>query len=194
MKAGLPFLLLLLLPLATVTGDEVERNPDAEVQDNPATEVDDGEDEGTVAEDHAVGDGFAEEAGADSGERRSGRADFIYGAGSSDGDDDVTSGTWIERGFTLFGYLLMIGAIIVASLWLFRNHPRFRGERGTSSRSLRVAETRPLGQKQFLAIVECDERRILVGFSPGRMDYLCNLSQATKDTPNEEAVHPSEVR
>ena len=189
MKASLPFLLLLLLPLATVTGDEVEAVPAADLQGDPATEVDNSADEAAVAakeEEHVEG--------ADSDERRSGQAEFIYGAGNSDGDDDVASGTWIERGFTLFGYLLMIGAIIVASLWFFRNHPRFRGDRGTSSRSLRVAETRALGQKQFLAIVECDERRILVGFSPGRMDYLCNLSPTNAATPNQEAVHPSEIR
>lgn len=101
---------------------------------------------------------------------------FIYGTGTNETNEAAPSNTWLERGFSLFGYLLMIGALAVASLWFFRNHSRFRGDQKNPSRSLRVAETRPLGQKQFLAIVECDGRRVLLGLSPGRMDFLCGLS------------------
>jgi flagellar biogenesis protein FliO len=47
---------------------------------------------------------------------------------------------------------------------------------------LQLQETWMLGHKQFLAVVDYEGRKMLLGVCPGRIDYLCPLEG------NEDAV------
>ncbi len=42
-------------------------------------------------------------------------------------------------------------------------------------RKLVVSESRSLGNRQFLVVVEYENERILLGVTPGKIDYLCPL-------------------
>jgi flagellar biogenesis protein FliO len=43
---------------------------------------------------------------------------------------------------------------------------------------------RPLGNRQFLLVVAYEETRILLGVTPGKIDYLCPLD-ATDSPPRD---------
>ena len=42
-------------------------------------------------------------------------------------------------------------------------------------RKLRIEESRTVGNRQHLVVAEYEGRRVLLGISPGRIDYLCGL-------------------
>jgi flagellar biogenesis protein FliO len=47
--------------------------------------------------------------------------------------------------------------------------------------SLIIAETRMLGNKQYLMVVEYNTQKVLIGVSPGRIQHLCFLDSAFED-------------
>jgi flagellar protein FliO/FliZ len=51
-------------------------------------------------------------------------------------------------------------------------------------RKLQIAETRMLGNRQFLIVAEYEDRKMLIGVCPGRIDYLCTLAGAEPEFPN----------
>ena len=60
----------------------------------------------------------------------------------------------------------------------------------TDSGVLRIKETRMLGNKQFLVVVEHQDRKMLLGVGPGFISYLCPLSGSTgsfKESPSFDA-------
>ena len=73
------------------------------------------------------------------------------------------------------GYLIAFGALIGGAWFLFR-----RGTLGRrfvkSEGRLRVLETKMLGNRQFLMVVEYDDAKILLGVCPGKIDYLTPLA------------------
>lgn len=156
-------------PAAAPEKGEAEE-PVAAISDEVASVED--EDEVVLVEDEVATGGDAA-----SRRREDPADDRIYGLSGGEPGAPARPAGSLERGFTLFGYLLMIGALAVAGMWFFRNNPRFQRRASGLSRTLRIAETRPLGQKQFLTIVECDGQRLLLGISPGKMDFLCRLSR-----------------
>lgn len=81
----------------------------------------------------------------------------------------------------ILGFIVAILLLLGAGLILF-----YRGNGGWGAlggwrpgargvRKLNVEETRALGQRQFLAVVEYEGRKMLLGVCPGRIDYLCPL-------------------
>lgn len=46
---------------------------------------------------------------------------------------------------------------------------------GKAVRKLRLEETRTVGSRQHLVVAEYEGRRMLLGISPGRIEYLCGL-------------------
>jgi flagellar biogenesis protein FliO len=86
-----------------------------------------------------------------------------------------------------FGFLVAFLLLLCAGFLLFYRGPGLwsglrMGARGT--RKLQVEETRALGQRQFLAVVEYEGKRLLLGVSPGRIDYLCPLEGAEAEAPD----------
>ena len=81
-------------------------------------------------------------------------------------------------------YLLLLLALFAGGAFLLRNgftlfQPKMKGER-----KLEISETRMLGNRQFLVVAAYEDRKILIGVCPGRIDYLCTLAGAEPEFPN----------
>jgi flagellar biogenesis protein FliO len=90
-----------------------------------------------------------------------------------------------------FGFLVAFLLLLCAGFLLFyRGTGALGGWRmGTRGpKKLQVEETRALGQRQFLAVVEYEGKRLLLGVSPGRIDYLCPLEGGDEDTGDFERL------
>ena len=53
-------------------------------------------------------------------------------------------------------------------------------------RKLQISETRMLGNRQFLIVAEYEDRKMLIGVCPGRIDYLATLGTAEPEFPGVE--------
>ena len=86
--------------------------------------------------------------------------------------------------FQLTIYLALLLAIFAGGAFLLRNgftlfQPKIKGER-----KLEISETRMLGNRQFLVVAAYEDRKILIGVCPGRIEYLCTLAGAEPEFPN----------
>lgn len=77
---------------------------------------------------------------------------------------------------TLTLYLVLLLALFGGGAYLVRNgftlfQPKMKGVR-----KLQISETRMLGNRQFLVVAEYEDRKMLLGVCPGRIDYLATLS------------------
>lgn len=59
-------------------------------------------------------------------------------------------------------------------LWQQRRSPR--GLAGREARKLAIAETRTLGNRQYLVVADYDGRKFLLGVCPGRIELLVPLN------------------
>jgi flagellar protein FliO/FliZ len=78
--------------------------------------------------------------------------------------------------------VLMVG-LLGGGAYLVRNgftllQPKMKG-----ARKLQISETRMLGNRQFLVVAEYEDRKMLLGVCPGRIDYLATLSAAEPEFP-----------
>ena len=81
-------------------------------------------------------------------------------------------------------YLVLLLALFAGGAFLLRNgftlfQPKMKGER-----KLEISETRMLGNRQFLVVAAYEDRKILIGVCPGRIDYLCTLAGGEPEFPN----------
>lgn len=81
------------------------------------------------------------------------------------------------------GYLTLFAAIAGAAVYFIKFGLPLARKSATAERKLQILETRPLGNRQYLLVVAYDETRMLLGITPGKIDYLCPLdtSAASKD-------------
>ena len=78
----------------------------------------------------------------------------------------------------MLGYLTFFAALAGAALYFVKfGLPLKKGL--ASDRKLQVLETRPLGNKQYLLVVGYEDTRMLLGVTPGKIDYLCPLDSTT---------------
>lgn len=85
--------------------------------------------------------------------------------------------------FQISLYLGLMLAVIGGGFFLLRNgvaifQPKLKGER-----KLNISETRMLGNRQFLVVAQYEERKVLLGVCPGRIDYLCTLAGGEPEFP-----------
>jgi flagellar biogenesis protein FliO len=73
------------------------------------------------------------------------------------------------------GYLTLFAAIAGAAIYFFKFGLPLARKSATAERKLQVLETRPLGNRQYLLVVAYDDSRMLLGITPGKIDYLCPL-------------------
>ncbi len=81
-------------------------------------------------------------------------------------------------------YLVLLLALLAGGAYLLRNgftifQPKLKGER-----RLQISETRMLGNRQFLIVAQYEDRKMLIGVCPGRIDYLCTLAGGEPEFPN----------
>ncbi|EDY82773.1 hypothetical protein VDG1235_2396 [Verrucomicrobiia bacterium DG1235] len=107
---------------------------------------------------------------------------------SSDAMQGLFSGEATSSGalITFVGYAVIIGALAVVVWYLFKRglirKPFAKGEG-----KLKVAETRMLGNRQFISVIEYEDQKILIGVGPGKIDYLTTLRSYSNEFPQVDA-------
>ena len=79
----------------------------------------------------------------------------------------------------LLGYLTLLAALAGAAIYLIKFGIPLHRNRSKEERKLQVLEMRPLGNRQFLIVVGYDDTRMLLGVTPGKIDYLCPLDSVS---------------
>lgn len=81
----------------------------------------------------------------------------------------------LEEFGRLLGYLTLFAALAAVAVYFAKYGLPFAKKTNRVERKLQVLEMRPLGNRQFLLVVAYEETRILLGVTPGKIDYLCPL-------------------
>ena len=78
---------------------------------------------------------------------------------------------------SLLGYVLTIVVLGAAGVTVLLRGGFFGVSWGAAKtvRKLRIEESRTVGNRQHLVVAEYEGRRVLLGISPGRIDFLCGL-------------------
>jgi flagellar protein FliO/FliZ len=100
----------------------------------------------------------------------------------------VSSGSGIQLAI----YLLLLVALLGVGSYFLKNGFSFLQPKNKGTRKLNVAETRMLGNRQFLVVAEYEGRRMLLGVCPGRIELLSELDSSKAD--ESFAAHLSESR
>jgi flagellar biogenesis protein FliO len=79
----------------------------------------------------------------------------------------------------LLGYITLLAALAGAAIYLIKFGIPLHRSRSKEERKLQVLEMRPLGNRQFLIVVGYDDTRMLLGVTPGKIDYLCPLDSVS---------------
>ena len=82
----------------------------------------------------------------------------------------------------LAGALVVVFAVFFGGVWCFRNWQRLTINRGALS-NLRILEVKALGNRQALYLVNCDQRRLLIGSSSAGLTMLCDVDDARTNIP-----------
>ena len=79
----------------------------------------------------------------------------------------------------LLGYVTLLAALAGGAIYLIKFGIPLHRNRSKEERKLQVLEMRPLGNRQFLLVVGYDDTRMLLGVTPGKIDYLCPLDSVS---------------
>lgn len=92
----------------------------------------------------------------------------------------------------VFGALLLVTAIFLGGVWLYRNWQRLASRRHGAPR-LNVVEVKSLGQRQAIYVVGYDQQRMLLASSPAGVTFLSHLPAAEEESAPEPvpAVRPT---
>ncbi len=98
----------------------------------------------------------------------------------------ASAGVAVEKPVTGVSPMLLVSALFAASaggwlLWCQRRSPL--GLTGSQARKLSVAETRSLGNRQYLVVADYDGRKFLLGVCPGRIDLLSPIGDESRRIP-----------
>lgn len=101
-------------------------------------------------------------------------------------DELFSSSSTSSMLLSLLGFTLLLGACAVGAWYLFKRgllkRPFSRDEG-----KLKIAESRMLGNRQFLMVVEYEDNKILLGVGPGKIDYLTSLNTYRNEFPSLES-------
>ena len=84
----------------------------------------------------------------------------------------------------LLGYITLLAALAGAAVYLIKFGIPMHRNRSKEERKLQVLEMRPLGNRQFLIVVAYEDTRMLLGVTPGKIDYLCALDTPATPDPD----------
>ncbi|HEY2951222.1 MAG TPA: flagellar biosynthetic protein FliO [Verrucomicrobiae bacterium] len=85
-----------------------------------------------------------------------------------------------DMGFSLlrvFGSLILVLALFLAGIWLFKNWQRLALPKGRSPK-LSILEVKPLGGRHALYLVAYEQQRFLISSSPTGINLLTHLPEA----------------
>lgn len=89
-------------------------------------------------------------------------------------------------------YFLLILALLAGGLYFTRSGFKFLPRKRGAERKLVISETRTLGNRQFLIVAEYENRKMLLGVCPGRIDYLSTLSGGSDEVFSTDLPEKSE--
>ncbi|HEX4666423.1 MAG TPA: flagellar biosynthetic protein FliO [Chthoniobacterales bacterium] len=89
--------------------------------------------------------------------------------------------TGSSSGIQLAIYLCLLVALLGAGSYFLKNGFNFLPPKNKGARKLSVAETRMLGNRQFLVVAEYEGRRMLLGVCPGRIELLSELGAQAEE-------------
>jgi flagellar protein FliO/FliZ len=97
-----------------------------------------------------------------------------------------SAGTLVDKPASGPSPVLLVSALIAAGaggwlLWRQRRSPK--GFSGGQGRKLSVAESRSLGNRQYLVVADYNGRKFLIGVCPGRIDMLAPLGEDAERIP-----------
>lgn len=81
----------------------------------------------------------------------------------------------LEEFGRLLGYLTLFAALAAVAVYFAKYGLPFAKKNNREERKLQILEMRPLGNRQFLLVVAYEDTRVLLGVTPGKIDYLCPL-------------------
>lgn len=79
--------------------------------------------------------------------------------------------------FRVFGALILVVAVFLAGVWLYRNWQRLSVQRGGGAK-LSLIEVKSLGQRQALYVVGYQQQRMLLASTPGGVTLVSHLPAA----------------
>lgn len=109
------------------------------------------------------------------------------------GDDLFVPGSGRPVSMTRSVYLIFAFLVVMAVVGYLAKRGKLPIKGIHDSGVLHIKETRMLGNKQFLVVVEHQDRKMLLGVGPGFISYLCPLSGATGHS-NESQVFEASLR
>jgi flagellar protein FliO/FliZ len=82
--------------------------------------------------------------------------------------------------------LALVVGLILLTAWIFR---RLNGQRlpkrGAARTAMRISSTLPLGDRRFLAVVEVEKRRFLLGVAAQAVSMLAELEETDENGATE---------
>ena len=79
----------------------------------------------------------------------------------------------------MLGYLTLFAALAGAGIYFVKFGLPLVRKNAALDRKLQILETRPLGNRQYLLVVGYEDSRMLLGVTPGKIDYLCPLDSSS---------------
>ncbi len=86
---------------------------------------------------------------------------------------------------TIIGFLIILGGMAVVAWYLFKRGV-IRKPFASKEGKLKIAESRMLGNRQYIMVVEYEDNKILLGVGPGKIEYLTSLNGYRSNFPNLE--------
>ena len=87
-----------------------------------------------------------------------------------------------DDGFPMWSTLIVAAVLAGGGFVLLKRGRLTPRAPGAGGQRLAIEETRPLGNKQFLAVATYGERRLLLAVCPGKIDLLCRLDESGEKT------------
>ena len=76
-------------------------------------------------------------------------------------------------------YLFLLMLAVMLGLWVYSRKGGLNLKKGGFSNELKIRETKPLGNRQFLVVVEYGQQKMLIGVAPGVINHLCYLEDVS---------------
>jgi len=81
----------------------------------------------------------------------------------------------------VLGAMILVVAIFLGGVWMFRNWQRLAVRQGTAPR-LNIIEAKSLGQRQSIYVVGYQQQRMLLASSPTGVTLISHLPEAEEET------------
>jgi flagellar biogenesis protein FliO len=88
----------------------------------------------------------------------------------------------------MLGYMVLVGCLAFFSYYFLKHGLPLYRNRNSGEKKLTVLEMKSLGNRQFLLVVGYEDQRLLLGVTPGKIDYLCPLDSAQSMPPDFSAM------